>query len=342
MLRALVGRGHRVGLACYAHGEPMVEEGYALLRTLAPPGYRRMRAGPDLVKPALDLALAALVAQSPAQLLHAHNHEGALVAALGARGRPIVYSAHTLMEEELPTYLSSRWAGPMRRLGGGLDWLVPQLCDQVMAISPRAAKELRRQGARGVELIEPGVSAADLAEVEPLRAGPGPWVVYAGNPDRYQDLPVLLEAMRKLPDVGLLLVGASGFEEHDLRGIARLHVVRSSNFGEIRAWIAGADVAALPRATCAGFPIKLLNYLGMGVPTVAARGSARELPGVVVVPDRRPAEMASALARLLEDPARAELGRHARQHVLERWTWERRVLGVEECYGRALEGRRGR
>jgi glycosyltransferase involved in cell wall biosynthesis len=65
------------------------------------------------------------------------------------------------------------------------------------------------------------------------------------------------------------------------------------------------------------------------------------MPGVVVVPDRRPGEMASALARLLEDPGRAELGRRAREHVLEHWTWERRVLWVEECYGRALEGRRG-
>ncbi len=97
--------------------------------------------------------------------------------------------------------------------------------------------------------------------------------------------------------------------------------------------MAAASVAALPRTTCTGYPIKLLNYLGMGLPTVAANGSARPLPGVVTVPDHDAAAMARAIAALVDQPARrAELGHQARQHVLQHCTWAARAADLEAVY----------
>ena len=134
--------------------------------------------------------------------------------------------------------------------------------------------------------VAPGLDPAEFVEpVAPAPLPPGPWVVYAGNPDRYQDLDVLVEAMRRLPEAGLLLVSASALSDWE-GALPKLELRVTSSFSEVKRYLAAAAVAALPRTTCTGYPIKLLNYLAMGQVTVAAEGSAQPLPGVVTVPNR--------------------------------------------------------
>jgi len=338
MARALAQRGHAVTVVCYGHGLGEPDPEYRTVRTPPVPGYRRLRSGPDLVKPLLDAALAARLLLLDADVVHAHNYEAPIAAALAGlfRRRPLVYSAHTTLEEELPTYFQRRGVRRgARRLGRLLDHSVPRLGDHAIAISARNADFLRGVGCRRVSHVPPGVAAADLAPVTPHRLPPGPWVVYAGNPDRYQDLDVLAAAMRRLPGVGLLVVSncAPGLWAARL---PRCKVVVTTDFCEVKRWTVAADVAALPRSVCSGYPIKLLNYLGMGLPTVAAAGSARDMPGVVVVPDRDPDAMAAAIRRVLADPERALLGEAARAHVLEQCTWARRVIGVERVYAQLV------
>ncbi len=340
MARALAARGHDVTVACYAHGVGDADPGVRVVRTPPVPGYDNLRAGPDLVKPFLDLALAARLARLPADIVHAHNYEAPVAAAL-ARVRtrtPVVYNAHNTMGEELHTYFEGRVArAAARRVGRLLDRTVPRIADHAIAISEPAAPVLRALGCRHVSYVPPGVDPADLPETRPAPLPPGPWVVYAGNPDRYQDLDVLVEAMRHVPGAGLLLVSASSLDEWAGCGLPRLRRVVTSDFSEVRALLAAADVAALPRAVCSGYPIKLLNYLGMGLPTVAAAGSARDLPGVVRVPDRDPAAMAGALRDLLSDEQRRlALGRAARAGVLADCTWDARARDLEAVYAQVL------
>lgn len=343
MARALARRGHDVTIACYAHGQGQAPPGVALRRAPALPGYRNMRAGPDLVKPLLDLGLALRLRGLPADIVHAHNYEAPLAAVLarrlGGAGVPLVYSAHTIMEEELPTYFSRRSGQRLaRRVGAALDRRVPALADAAVALDARTAPRLRALGCRRVHTIPPGVDPDDLPPTRPAELPPGPWVVYAGNPDRYQDLDVLVAAMRRLPGAGLLLVSAGSLDAFAGCGLPRLRCVRTSDFAEVRSLLAAATVAALPRAVCSGFPVKLLNYLGMGLPTVAAGDSAAPLPGVTAVPGRDPDALANALASLLSCPERRlREGRAARAHVLARCTWEQRAVELERLY-RGLRG----
>lgn len=345
MARALARRGHQVTVVCYAHGLGAPDEEYAVVRTPPVPGYRSLRSGPDLVKPLLDVALAATLARLDADVVHAHNFEAPIAAALARRLRrwPVVYNAHTSLGEELPTYFAGRRAQRLaRRAGGLLDRTVPRLADHAIAISPRNAAFLRSIGCRRVAHVPPGIDAEDVAPATPMPLPPGPWVVYAGNPDRYQDLDVLFAAMRQVPEAGLLIVSASPMAAFDTRGLPRVHGVTTADFGEVRRWLAAADVAALPRSVCSGYPIKLLNYLGMGLPTVAAAGAAAPMPGVVRVPDREPGAMAEAIRALLADPARRRaLGRQARQHVHQSCLWTQRVRDVEQVYAELI-GIRGR
>ena len=98
----LLDRGIEVSLACYGHGQWEWDGKFELLRTPSIPGYRRLRAGPDWVKPGLDVLLAGLMARQDGDIFHAHECQTPLAAFLGRRTRsiPLFYSAHTLLEEE--------------------------------------------------------------------------------------------------------------------------------------------------------------------------------------------------------------------------------------------------
>lgn len=339
MARALARRGHEVTVACYAHGVGAPDPEYRVVRTPAVPGYDNLRAGPDLVKPALDLALAWKLARLRADVVHAHNYEAPIAAALARlrTGTPLVYNAHNTMGEELHTYFEGRVSrGVARRVGRLLDRTVPRLAEHALAISPGAVQTLEDLGCPVVSHVSPGIDPDEFPEVVPAPLPPGPWVVYAGNPDGYQDLDVLIEAMHHVPGVGLLLVSASPLD-HWEGAAPRLLLRQTASFTEVRRYLAAASVAALPRAVCSGYPIKLLNYLAMGLVTVAARGSAQPLPGVVAVPDRDPQAFAAALRGLLVDPeSLAARGREARAHALQHCTWDARAAELEDVYRQVL------
>ncbi len=342
MARALARRGHEVTVVCYGHGTGTPDPEYAVVRTPRVPGYGRLRAGPDLIKPMLDVALIACIAGTPADVVHAHNYEAA-VAALAARcltGVPVVYSAHNTMGEELPTYFSSRLVSRLAtQVGRVLDRSVPRRADHALALTARAASTLVDLGCEQVSCIAPGVDPAELEHVTPFTLEGGPWVVYAGNPDNYQDLDVLVDAMRQIPEAGLLLVSASDLSHWQSVGLERIHCEVTTDFERVKSLVAGAAVAALPRAVCSGYPIKLLNYLGLGVPTVAAAGSAQGLPGVISVPNRDPTAMARAIRTLLTDDAeRQAMGHRAREYIRESCTWRARAHELEGVYARVLKG----
>jgi glycosyltransferase involved in cell wall biosynthesis len=340
MARAVAATGAVVSVACYAHGVGPDDPEVRTVRAPRPPGYARTRSGPDPVKPALDLALAARIAAADADVVHAHGQEGLAVAlaarALPGRGAarraPLLYSPHTLFGEELPTYVPAALARVAGLAGRAADRSLPGLADACVALSARTEAALREAGARHVVRVPPGVDPADFDGVRPRRAGPGRWVVYAGNPDAYQDTDVLLAAIERVhregrPDVRLLVVTAA---EWSGRLPAGTRVVRTTAWPEARDWIAGADVAALPRAVCAGFPIKLLNYAALGLRTVIAEGSAQGLTGEVRVPDRDVGAFASALGWAVEHTARLEDDTFLRTHA-----WSARAAALTALY-RAL------
>lgn len=340
MARALARRGHRVSVACYAHGVGAVDPEYEVVRTPPVPGYDNLRAGPDLVKPVLDLALAVRLARLGGDIVHAHNYEAPLAAALARvrTGAPIVYCAHNTMGEELHTYFEGRLQRRVaRRVGRMLDRTVPRLADHALAIHDGAVPVLQSLGCANVSCVPPGVEPDDLRPCAPAPLPDVPRVVYAGNPDSYQDLDVLIEAMRQLPDVELLMVSASPLDHWAGQGLPRARFVQTDSFEEVRRCLAASTVAALPRTVCTGYPIKMLNYLGMGLPTVAAEGSARPLPGVVSVANHDASAMARELRRLIDAPGEArDLGQRARAHVLSHCTWAARAAELEDVYRRVL------
>jgi glycosyltransferase involved in cell wall biosynthesis len=209
-------RGHAVKMVAYHCGVGPPPAGVEIHRIRALPGLGLVRARPSWRKPLLDLflarALLRLVHGWPADVLHAHNFEGLLVALFVRRltGVPVVYHIHNAMGLELHTYFDSRpgrWAGGV--VGRWVDAHLPRRADHCIVLNEQAVGYFRQRGAERLTLIPPGI---DFEPGDAARArqhlGDGPLVLYSGNLDRYQDLDLLLAAFEQVararPDARLV------------------------------------------------------------------------------------------------------------------------------------------
>lgn len=357
LVRALVRRGHDVHLVTYHFGENLPDEGATVHRIPRVPGYDKLRAGPSLAKPLLDALLlgrlAQVVRRHRPDLIHVHNYEGpwAGYAVRALTGVPVLYTAHNLMSDELELYVEGRALRAMARAGASLlDRTVPRLADRCVVISEGAVPALMAHGVlpERIACLPPAVHAEDLGPEPPSAATAPPVVLYAGNPDRYQDLGLLFAAMarvrRRRPDAVLRVV--SGAELGPLAAQARALGLRegavfrrTADWSEVRAETVHARVAALPRGLCRGAPIKLLNYWGLGRPVVACRGAAHGMTEELglTVPNGDVGAFAHALLRLLDDPELAgRMGRAARASILRDSLWQGRVARLEAEFANTI------
>ena len=152
----------------------------------------------------------------------------------------------------------------------------------------------------------------------------------------YRD--VLPRIRRAFPDVHLTLVGKSPPEE--LREIARAdpRVTLTGFVPDIRPFLDRALIYVAPMVSGAGIKNKILEAWAMAKPVVAtplACGGLRVVPEESLLVAKGPEAFARAVIRLLGDPElRERLGRRAREHVLEHYTWERQALRLEELLQR--------
>ncbi|HXC49240.1 MAG TPA: glycosyltransferase family 4 protein [Candidatus Limnocylindrales bacterium] len=371
MAERLAAAGHRVHLLTYGQGDDTTGRGYSHHRTPRVPGDDSRRSGPNLAKPLLDGLLAArligVVRRHGIDVIHAHNYEAA-VAGLVARavtGVPVVYHSHNLMGDELETYfhggIPRRLASALGRL---LDRTIPRSADRTIALCEWSAAQLVKCGtpARSISVIPPAVhddggdqaSAVDRAA---FGLAEDDFVVgYCGNLDAYQNLPLLLEAMRLFASgmpgrqsarepaqqpVRLLIAThsvprsfAAIAEASALGDVLKIHVIRSHD--ETRRAMAASDILTLPRRLGSGYPVKLLNYMSAARATVSAGCGSKILrSGVdgIVVADDDAAAMARAFDRCRRDPGeRRALGDAARRTFLERLTWDSVLPQIEAVY----------
>ncbi len=318
----------------------------------------RVRGVGLLARPLFDLALVARLAsvtrRERLDVLHAHNYEGLFAALLVRRvcGVPVVYHSHNVAADELPLYAPKPLRGWARRLGDRLDATLPARADRVVVLSRDVGEYLAARGVeRGrISVIPPGL---DPGPFQGLGAVPRERrAVFAGNLDGYQNVELLLDAWRLASeaDGGLRLSLVTHERRAALLGALRerglerrVRVVEARDVGDVARELRSALVGISPRISWSGFPIKTLNYMASGLPTIALAGSAKGVrhgeTGWVVA-DARPEALAEALVASLGRPeACRERGRAAARALRAEHAWERiapRVLGVARA---ALAGR---
>ena len=350
-LSGLVARGHRAIVVSYpGPGAPV--PGVTHWPTGRMPT-AVLRSGPHWTRLPLDLWLVRRVRQAlkrfPVDVIHAHNVEAPILSRLASPGRtgpPVVYDLHTEMAAELPTY-ANRFEGWWSAVGRGADAWAARASDAGIAISAQAQAWFDSRGIPSPR-VGPGVDVDDLRRAD----GAGfrqRWglrdeacVVYTGSTDAFQDLPILYRAM---VDVPARLVVSTQTDPERVRRSARAHGLNAicvvpGDWATTRDAIAGCQLAAIPRRACTGFPIKLLNCLGLGLPTVCAEGSAQDIPGVVRVRGGDPEALATELRALLGDSARREtLSTQAWMAVEIEWSVAAAAARLEQAYLQILTQR---
>ena len=315
---ALRGRGHEVHVVVYGYGIGEDDSGLPLHRCVRLPGASPTKAGPHLTKPLLDLALVftlrRVVREEKIDVVFAHNYE-ALLVALAAGKRPIIYHAHNAMSDELPYYFS--WKKAAASFGRWLDRTFPRRADRVCVPHRRLAGHLIVRGCPHdkVAIVPPPLDPS-VFEAAPQAEGIPP-VLYAGNLDTYQNMDLLFAAMRRLrkdlPEAVLRI----GTAEQGVSDEAEL--CYTPDFEHLRVFLGQGGVFAAPRVSWSGYPIKLLNAMAAGLPVVACESAAYPVENGVtglVVPDNDTEAFAAALHRLLTDARlRTELGRKGRQAI---------------------------
>lgn len=349
---------------------------YAPVASLAVFGYAegleadvRLRAAAWMVAP---LAVGAgwrlarrIAAHASATVLHGHwVVPGGVVAALAAGGRPLVVSLHGS-----DVYVAERHpvARAAARLAFGRSaW--------VTACSRDLAHRAVALGAdpRRLDVIPYGVDSERFRPNEAARHAlrrelgfreTSTLVVAAGRLVRKKGFEYLLEAVGRLaprhPGLVLLLAGSGDLEDELRRraislGIGdRVRFLGTVPHHEVPRLFAAADIAVVPSVrdeagNVDGLPNVVLELLASGaaVVTTPAGGLAQvvaEDEVALVVPERDPAALATAIDALVADPARrAALGRRARALVEARYTWTRTIAAFEAVYDRVASSGGGR
>jgi glycosyltransferase involved in cell wall biosynthesis len=174
-----------------------------------------------------------------------------------------------------------------------------------------------------------------------------PLVVGVGRLHRQKGFDLLVEALGRWPERAprpcVALVGTGPEESRLWRLAGRLGVAGSLHLTGAMDSAAGAlsdaDVVAIP-SRWEGMPNVAMEAMALGQPVVAARvGALPELLGGagVLVPPGDPGALATAIARLLADPGRAQaLGDAACERILD-YSPARMVDAHVALYGRLLQ-----
>lgn len=369
-IRTLVTAGHEVAVATYGLGDDV--PGVHIVRALRVPWYRKLTAGPSWHKFYLDglLFLAAwrFARHFRPDVLHAHLHEGVFLAKPLARllgGVPIVGDLQGSLTVEMSDHgFFERWPWG-ERLFSRLEGSINRGPAEIVVSAAPVVEEVRASrpdGARVVSFLGDGVNAEEFRPDPEARArwrahfglAEGDLVyAYLGLLTGYQGVDLLLESARdvllELPHARFLVMGfpnEAAYRER-ARGLGlgdRLQLPGRIRYEDAAAVLAAGDVAVSPKLSPTEGNGKLLNYMAVGLPTVAFdtpvnRSILGDLGVWAKLGDR--ADLTRALVDLGRDePRRRSLAQALRCRAVEEFSWEARARQFGEIYRRVTEARR--
>jgi glycosyltransferase involved in cell wall biosynthesis len=271
------------------------------------------------------------------------------VAAAAALGIPHVLEVNAPLREEARRFRTL----PHPALAREIERAVYRRTGRLLAVSPALKTWLEGEGVEcdRVDVVPNAIAPERFAPRRERRDGA--FVVgFCGSLKAWHGIELLLDACRTAfaeePSLRLELVG-SGPLEHLLRdsGLPADRMLAHGAVPHVNAieCLRGWDAGVAPYLPLDGFyfsPLKVLEYMAAGLcPVASTLGAIPALLGEggrgVLVPAGDAGLLAAALVELARNRRHAtELGRRAREHVLETHTWECNARVVLD----ALRGRR--
>jgi glycosyltransferase involved in cell wall biosynthesis len=367
---ALAAAGHEVTVWTRRDDE-RTPDSVALRRGLT---VRTVTAGPraPLPKDALVPHLPALArtlerdwaARRP-DVVHAHFWMSgmAAVSAASPLDLPVVQTFHALGSVKR-RHQGSDDTSPPGRVAA--ERAVARRVDRVIATCTDEVFELARLGSprRHTTVVPCGVDTTAFSPDGPvLPRSDRPRLVVLGRLVRRKGVDEVIAALRRLPDVELLVAGgpvdsSDAALERDPDARRLRHAAAAAGVADrvrLLGAVSRADVPALLRSADAvvcvpwyePFGIVPLEAMACGRPVVASAVGGIQDTVVdqvtgLLVPPRRPDALASALRTLLAAPTQAlGYGIAGRDRVLARYGWDRVADATAAVYAEVLAGRAG-
>jgi len=355
--RALGRLGHQVTVCTYHNGSD--PPGIRVLRMQRVPWHAEVRIGSHYHKLYFDLLLAVrtLLAAGPVDVVHAHLHEGALIGWLVSRlrGVPLVFDYQGSLTREM---VDHQFLAPSSPLYGPIVWLerlIERLPNLIVTSTVHQQAAVAARTPRPVTSLPDAVDLGAFDRPEPdkvaalrerLGVPAGREVVgYLGLLAEYQGVGQLIYAARQIverrPNTHFLIMGYPGQDRyrkqaHDLQILDNVTFTGRVPYGELAEHLALLDVAVSAKLSATEGNGKLLNYMAMGLPTVAYETPvAREILGPlgVYAPPGDVTALAIAIQELLDNPEqRASLGPRLRERVESEFSWDAAGRRLEELY----------
>jgi glycosyltransferase involved in cell wall biosynthesis len=290
-LQALSAMGHSVDLITYPLGEDKEFPHVRILRTRNLLGIKKIRIGPSWKKFPLDflmfLKTSGRLFRRRYDLVFSHEEAAIFGTALARLRRiPHIYDMHSSLPQQLENFqfTSSRfWVGLMRRM----ERYVLKHSAGVIVICPDLLQQVQKAGwgdkavllENFLDFETPEISDETVRQQRSAYAREDEKIVlYAGNFQPYQGIPLLLEAASHMTGdpVVFLLVGDTPEAVADMQAKAQeLGISEKVRFTgqvapqRIPLYLRLADALVSPRLSGTNTPLKIYSFLKSGKPLVA-------------------------------------------------------------------------
>jgi glycosyltransferase involved in cell wall biosynthesis len=364
-LKALSELGHRVTLITYPLGQDRFFPGLRIIRLPNVLGLSAIRIGPSLVKLPLD---AMLLGRAFLELVKGRydlvfSHEEASLFGVWLSklfGLPHLYDMHSSLPQQLENFDFSR-SHLLKAIFHRIERSVLSGSRSVIVICQDLLRQVKALGFGGkavflenfLDFDDRPLSPAEVrAKRNELAPGGEKIVLYTGNFQPYQGIPLLLEAAA-LTRAGAVfaLVGGSGPELKSMRDKAktlglldRVVFVDRIPPDRVPLFIAAADVLVSPRLAGTNTPLKIYSFLKSGKPLVVTdlwthTQVVDNRNAILVRPD--PQSLADGLNFALFDPKSPERAAAAKSKADREYTPEAYRLKIREALARACPSKAG-
>jgi len=310
------------------------------------------------------LKLLRLAWETPARVYHCHELDAALMAILIKMMRPckVIFDSHELFRE----VISLRFPRVFRPVVKGLIFLFEcflyKVCDGLVTVADTMADRLSLATGRKRPVVIYNASGVDLIGKGPCAfSDSSRRIICLGNVSMRRGITEMCRAVeivhRRRGNIVFYVIGSIDSEawkwlerfraEHGLTDVIR--TVGYVAFYDLGKYLPYADVGIMAYKHSENvnvtIPVKLLDYMAFGVPSVACdtievRRLNREYEVALLVDTTRPEEIADAIIRLLDDEAlRRRLSENALRAVREKYSWKHMEQRLFDLYDSLLGDR---
>ncbi|MCL5996020.1 MAG: glycosyltransferase family 4 protein [Chloroflexi bacterium] len=365
--RALKRLGHDVTILTYYKGNDV--PGFRIIRTLPTPWHGNYEVGSSRHKFAFDALLAIkliqVLSRNRFDVIHAHLHEGALIGSVLAKPwhTPVCFDYQGSLTSEMLDHGFLRRNTNALGLWQRLERFTEKLPAATFTSTLRACDVLRAQLPHGtlIEALPDGVNTdtfhpdvlnADERAARRMLYGINSddhVVVFLGLLARHQGIQCIIEAAAILKATGRrvrwLVMGYPGVSQWQQTASAHgvgedLIFTDRVPYDNAPHMLALGDIAIAPKLSLTEGSGKILNYMAMGLPTVAFDTPAQvEYLGNlgVYAPVGNVELLAQHVAELIDQPThRAILGQRLRARVRQHFGWDRVAQRVVTVYNKIL------